>query len=77
MIFVYFHSPQPVELYGTRGGSGAALRQEAEAGATRHMVAMELPCTRRRELAPRDVWQHRNCPEPRLRSWGHGTRDGT
>jgi hypothetical protein len=25
-IFVYFNSPHPVELYGTHGGSGAALR---------------------------------------------------
>jgi hypothetical protein len=43
----------------------------------RHVAAPELPCARRRELAPRDVWQHPSCLEPVLGSWGHGTRGGT
>jgi hypothetical protein len=42
-IFVYFNSPQPVELHGIRDGSGATLSQEAGAGATGHMAAPVLP----------------------------------
>jgi hypothetical protein len=42
-----------------------------------HMAAIKLPCAKRRELEPQDAWQHPSCPEPRLGSWGHGTRGGT
>jgi hypothetical protein len=42
-IFVYFNSPQSVELHETHGGSGAALSQEAGAGATKHETTLELP----------------------------------
>jgi hypothetical protein len=38
-IFIYFNSPQFAELYGTRGGSGAALCQEATADAMGRVVA--------------------------------------
>jgi hypothetical protein len=58
-------------------GFKAALSQEVGARATGHVAALELPCARRRELAPRDAWQHLSCPEPGLRSWGHGTHGGT
>jgi hypothetical protein len=71
------NSPQLIELHGTRGGSGAALSQEAGAGAMGHVAAPELSCARRRELAPQDTWQHPSCPKPELGSWGHGTRGGT
>jgi ribosomal protein L35AE/L33A len=39
--------------HGTSGGSRAALRQEVGAGATGYVVALELHCARRWELAPR------------------------
>jgi hypothetical protein len=42
-----------------------------------HVAALELPCARRRELAPGDAWQHPSSPKPGLESWGHGTHDGT
>jgi hypothetical protein len=43
------------ELHGIHGGSRAVLSQEAGAGATGHMAALELPHARRRELVPRDA----------------------
>jgi hypothetical protein len=67
-IFVYFNSPQPIELHGTHSSPRAALSQEAGAEASEHMAVLELPYARRRELVPRDAWQHPSCPEPRL--WG-------
>jgi hypothetical protein len=76
-IFVYFNSPQPVELHGTHDGSGTVLSQEARAGATRLMATPELPYARRHELVPWAVWHHPICLEPGLRSWGHGTHGGT
>jgi hypothetical protein len=42
-IFIYVNSPQLVELHGTRGGSRAALSQEAGAGAMGHVATPELP----------------------------------
>jgi hypothetical protein len=41
------------------------------------VITLELHYARRRELAPRDAWQHLSSPVPRLGSWGHGTRGGT
>jgi hypothetical protein len=58
----YLFNPQPVELHRTCDGSGAALSQEARVGAMVHMVAPELPCTRRWELTPWAASQHSSCP---------------
>jgi hypothetical protein len=55
-IFVYFNSPQPVDLHGTCDGSGAALSQEAGAGDTGRVVAPELPRVETQELGPWDTW---------------------
>jgi ribosomal protein L35AE/L33A len=76
-IFVYYNSPHPVDLHGTHGGSRATLSQEVGARAIGHVTALELPCARRRELAPWDAWQHPSCLEPGLGSWGHGSRADT
>jgi hypothetical protein len=47
----------------THGGSGATLSQEAGAGATGHMAALELPWAKRLELERRDTWRSRSYPE--------------
>jgi hypothetical protein len=67
-LFVHFNSPQPVELLGTHGCTGAALSQEVVARATGHITALKLPCAKRWELAPWDAWQHPSYPEPGLGS---------
>jgi hypothetical protein len=55
-IFVYFNSPQPIDLHGTCDGSGAALSQEAGAGDTGCVAAPELPRVETQELGPWDTW---------------------
>jgi hypothetical protein len=51
----YLFTSIAAELHGIHGGSRAVLSQEAGAGATGHMAALELPHARRRELVPRDA----------------------
>jgi hypothetical protein len=43
---------RPLGLQGARGGPGAALGWAAEAGATGHVAALELPRAEQRELEP-------------------------
>jgi hypothetical protein len=44
--------------HGTHGGYGATLCQEAGAGATGRVAALELPRAGTQELGPRDTWAH-------------------
>jgi hypothetical protein len=67
---------RPLGLQGTRGGPGAAPSWAAEAEATGHVVAPELPQAGQRELVPWDTWRPRSCPTLFSGSWVRRTRGG-
>jgi hypothetical protein len=57
---------KPLGLQRTHGGPGA--------GATGHVVALELPQAGQWELEQQDTWRPRSCPGPGSGSWSHRTR---
>jgi hypothetical protein len=63
--------------HGTHDGSGAALSQEAGAGATGCMATPELPRARTQEFRTWDTWRPPSCPETGLGSWCHKRCSGT
>jgi hypothetical protein len=55
---------RPLGLQGTRGDPRATPSRAAGAGAAGHVVILELPRARQRELEPQDTWRPRSCPGP-------------
>jgi hypothetical protein len=72
--------PEPGGLswsHGTRGGSRAALCQEAGAGTMGRVAAPKLPRAGTQELGPWDTWRHLSCHELGGGSWRHERCGGT
>jgi hypothetical protein len=59
-----------------RGGPGAASGWAAGAGATGHVVVLELPRAGQQELEPQGTWRPRSCTGLGSGSWSRRTRGG-
>jgi hypothetical protein len=63
--------------HGTRGSAGAHLDREARFRAEEHVAAPELNSASRRDLGPRDTWQHRSSHQQEGEVRGRRTRGGS